>query len=434
MILKLHKNPSGAQLADLLERPVKKSKEIRKTVKPILKKVRKNGDTALIKAAREYDHVEIHTLAVSPGEFRQAANAVSDGLKEAIETAYRNIEAFHRAQADAELEIETMPGVLCRRKSVPISRVGLYVPGGSAPLFSTVLMLGIPALVAGCETIVLCTPPGKQGRIHPVILYTAQRIGIRQVFKVGGAQAIAAMAYGTESIPRVFKIFGPGNQYVTAAKQMVAQEGVAIDLPAGPSELAVYADESAVPDFVASDLLAQAEHGPDSQVLLLSTRKAMIEEVQSALVRQLPNLPRRKIAEEALANSHAILVDTGDQAIDIINRYAAEHLILAVRDPEQVAARVFNAGSVFLGNYTPEAAGDYASGTNHTLPTNRAALAYSGVSLDSFVKKITYQTLTEEGIRALGPPVELMAEAEHLLAHKLSVTFRLDYLNKRNGS
>ena len=434
MLLKVYKNPYGAQLAEILDRPTKKNREIRKTVKPILRKVRKNGDQALIKYAREYDHVEIQSIRVTEEEIEQSVLSVQPALRDAIEIAYQNIERFHRAQADGILEVETMPGVVCRRKCLPISRIGLYIPGGSAPLFSTVLMLGVPAMVAGCETVVLCTPPGKQGRIHPVILYTARRIGIRQIFKVGGAQAIAAMAYGTESVPRVYKIFGPGNQYVTAAKQMVGQQGIAIDLPAGPSELAVFADGSAIPEFVAADLLAQCEHGPDSQVLLLSNNIQLIAQIQEQLVLQLAVLPRRNIAEESLRNSRAILVESEDRAVEILNEYAAEHLILALADPERIADRIQNAGSVFLGNFSPEAAGDYASGTNHTLPTNRAALAWSGLSLDSFIKKITYQTITEEGIRHLGPPVEAMAEAEHLMGHKTSVSCRLDYLEKRNGS
>lgn len=434
MLLKVYKNPDGAQLAEILNRPAKKNREIRKTIKPILRKVRKNGDQALIKYAREYDHVEIQSIRVTEEEIEQSVLSVQPSLRDAIEIAYQNIERFHRAQADGILEVETMPGVVCRRKSVPISRIGLYIPGGSAPLFSTVLMLGVPAMVAGCETVVLCTPPGKQGRIHPVILYTARKIGIRQIFKVGGAQAIAAMAYGTESVPRVYKIFGPGNQYVTAAKQMVGQQGIAIDLPAGPSELAVFADGSAIPEFVAADLLAQCEHGPDSQVLLLSTSIQLIAHIQEQLMRQLAVLPRRNFAEESLRNSRAILVESEDRAVEILNEYAAEHLILALADPERVADRIQNAGSVFLGNFSPEAAGDYASGTNHTLPTNRAALAWSGVSLDSFIKKITYQTITEEGLRHLGPTVEAMAEAEHLMGHKTSVSCRLDYLEKRNGS
>ena len=434
MLLKVYKNPDGAQLAEILNRPAKKNREIRKTIKPILRKVRKNGDQALIKYAREYDHVEIQSIRVTEEEIEQSVLSVQPSLRDAIEIAYQNIERFHRAQADGILEVETMPGVVCRRKSVPISRIGLYIPGGSAPLFSTVLMLGVPAMVAGCETVVLCTPPGKQGRIHPVILYTARKIGIRQIFKVGGAQAIAAMAYGTESVPRVYKIFGPGNQYVTAAKQMVGQQGIAIDLPAGPSELAVFADGSAIPEFVAADLLAQCEHGPDSQVLLLSTSIQLIAQIQEQLMRQLAVLPRRNFAEESLRNSRAILVESEDRAVEILNEYAAEHLILALADPERVADRIQNAGSVFLGNFSPEAAGDYASGTNHTLPTNRAALAWSGVSLDSFIKKITYQTITEEGLRHLGPTVEAMAEAEHLMVHKTSDSCRLDYLEKRNGS
>jgi histidinol dehydrogenase len=327
-----------------------------------------------------------------------------------------------------------MPGVICQRKSVPIEKVGLYVPGGSAPLFSTVLMLAIPAKIAGCRNLVLCTPPNKNGKIHPAILFSAQLIGIDKVIKVGGAQAIAALAYGTESVPKVYKIFGPGNQFVTAAKQIVAEKGIAIDLPAGPSEVAVYADETANPEFVATDLLSQAEHGADSQVILVTTKKSVALEVNNMVEKHLKDLPRKKIAEAALQSSAFIVVNSEKEAIKLLNKYAAEHLILSVKNAEEVAAKIFNAGSIFLGNYSPESVGDYASGTNHTLPTNKAALAYSGVSLDSFVKKITYQNLTEEGIRNIGKAVENMAEAEGLIAHKRAVSVRLKYLKSKNGN
>ena len=322
-----------------------------------------------------------------------------------------------------------MPGVECRRKSVPIEKVGLYIPGGTAPLFSTVLMLAVPAKIAGCKELVLCTPPNTNGKIHPAILYCAHISGVDKIIKAGGAQAIAALAYGTESVPKVHKIFGPGNQYVTAAKQIAAEKGVAIDLPAGPSEVAVYADETAIPDFVAIDLLSQAEHGTDSQVILVTTKQSIVKEVRESMRKFLVDLPRKKIAAKALEESVAIVVDTQQEAIDILNRYAAEHLILSVENAEEVANKIVNAGSVFIGNYSPESAGDYASGTNHTLPTNRSALAYSGVSLDSFVKKVTYQKLSKEGLKSIGPSVELMAEAEGLIAHKLAVTVRLKILD-----
>jgi histidinol dehydrogenase len=327
-----------------------------------------------------------------------------------------------------------MPGVLCKRKSVAIEKVGLYIPGGTAPLFSTVLMLAVPAKIAGCRELVLCTPPNKYGKIHPAILFCAQLVGIDRVVKVGGAQAIAAMAYGTESVPRVYKIFGPGNQYVTAAKQIVAEKGVAIDLPAGPSEVAIFADETAVPEFIATDLLSQAEHGSDSQVILITTSQDVAVATNVQMEKHLKDLPRKKIAEAALEFSVAIVVDTQAKAIDILNQYAAEHLILSVHSADEVAEKIINAGSIFLGNYSPESAGDYATGTNHTLPTNKAALAYSGVSLDSFVKKITLQRLSEEGIQNIGEAVELMAEAEGLNAHKRAVSVRLNYIKKKYGN
>ena len=426
-------NPVGKELKQALKRPVRKLKNIKKIIKPILKNVKNKGDRALLKYNLEYDHVQLTKLIVSQQEIDAGCKQVDENLKKAIYIAKENIGKFHRAQKTNDLEIETMPGIVCRRKSVPIEKIGLYIPGGSAPLFSTVLMLAIPAKLAGCKELVLCTPPNKNGKIHPSILYCARLTGIDRIIKVGGAQAIGALAYGTESVPKVYKIFGPGNQYVTAAKQIVAEKGVAIDLPAGPSEVVVFADESAVPEFIATDLLSQAEHGGDSQVVLVTTKKSIAKETIESIQKHLCDLPRRKIAEKALEESVAIVVKNEDKAIDILNKYAAEHLILSVKNAEEIADKIINAGSIFLGNYSPESAGDYASGTNHTLPTNRASLAFSGVSLDSFVKKITYQKLSEDGLKNIGPAIETMAETEGLIAHKLAVTVRLNYLKNQNG-
>ena len=426
--MKVVKWPTAQVWGKHLQRPVQDMKTIKKVVKPILKRVERKGDKALRQFAEEFDHAQLKDLRVSEREFSAAEEAVSESLKQAIQRAKENIETFHRAQKTEELVVETMPGVLCKRRSVAIDKVGLYIPGGTAPLFSTVLMLGVPAKLAGCKQIVLCTPSNEAGEVNPVILYTAQLIGIDVVVKVGGAQAIAAMAYGTESVPKVYKIFGPGNQYVTAAKMIVAQQGVAIDMPAGPSEVAVFADETANAEFIASDLLSQAEHGPDSQVVLVTTHEPLLDEVRQALNRQLAELPRQAIARRALENSVAFLVRDTDQAIHLLNDYGAEHLILATDDADDMAEEIVNAGSVFLGHYTPESVGDYASGTNHTLPTNGYAKMYSGVSLDSFVKNITFQRLSEEGIKTLGPTVEVMAEAEQLQAHKNAVTLRLQSL------
>lgn len=424
-------NPNREEMEAIVTRPALDLKKLQKVIKPILKSVRRRGDKALLRFAFEYDHAELKSLVVTEEEMDAAEKMVSEDLKAAIHQAVKNITRFHEAQVQKELRMDTMKGVTCYRRSVPIERVGLYVPGGTAPLFSTVLMLGIPAKIAGCPEIVLCTPSDNEGNIHPAILYAAKVVGIPRVIKAGGAQAIAAMAYGTESVPKVYKIFGPGNQYVTAAKQYISQRGVAIDMPAGPSEVAVYADETAIPEFVAADLLSQAEHGVDSQVLLVSTSEKVVKECLVEVDKQLENLSRKRIAEQSLAKSFAVVVNTENEAVDLLNEYAAEHLILSVKDPEKVADKIFNAGSVFLGNFAPESVGDYASGTNHTLPTNKAALAYSGVSVDSFVKKITYQKLSEAGIKNIGPTVEVMAEAEHLTAHKNAVTVRLNYLNKR---
>ena len=415
--------PDRKDWPDLLARPMQDSLSIEKTVGPILKKVKQEGDAALRELALRFDNVELSEIKMPQAAIEAAESQLSDELKTAIQQAYQNIRVFHEYQKQPSKKIKTMAGVTCWRKSVAIEKVGLYIPGGTAPLFSTVLMLGVPAQLAGCREVVLCTPSN-----HPAILYAAHLVGVTKIFRVGGAQAIAAMAYGTESVPQVYKIFGPGNQYVTAAKMLLAKEGIAIDMPAGPSEVAVYADDSAIPAFVAADLLSQAEHGADSQVLLVSTSKKLLTMVNLALTSQLEALPRRDLAQKAIENSKAILVENQQEALDLLNQYAAEHLILSVDNAERVSERIINAGSIFLGNYTPESCGDYASGTNHTLPTNGHARAYSGVSLDSFVKKITVQHITPEGLRNLGPTVEIMAEAESLHAHKRAVSLRLSSL------
>ncbi|GAB2540305.1 histidinol dehydrogenase [Spirosoma aerophilum] len=419
--------PDRAEWPALLARPVQSTQQIEAAVAPILAQVRSGGDSALFELALKFDKVDLSNggLEVPLSALDEADGQLSDELKSAIRQAYQNIRLFHERQKQPIEKVETMPGVMCWRKSVGIEKVGLYIPGGTAPLFSTVLMLGIPAQLAGCREVVLCTPSN-----HPAIYFAAKLVGITKVFRIGGAQAIAAMAYGTESVPQVYKIFGPGNQYVTSAKMLVAKEGVAIDMPAGPSEVAVYADDSAIPAFVAADLLSQAEHGADSQVLLVTTSKKLVSMVNLVLPTQLSKLPRRELAAKALENSKAILVENEADAIDLLNAYAAEHLILSVENAESVAEKIVNAGSIFLGNYTPESAGDYASGTNHTLPTNGFARAYSGVSLDSFVKKITIQHITQEGIQQLGPVVEAMAEAESLDAHKRAVSLRLASLTE----
>jgi histidinol dehydrogenase len=422
--------PDRQEWPALLARPVNDVRAMEKKVKPIIKKVKKQGDKALLKLASKFDNAKLTSLVVTAAEFAEAELAVSPALKAAMQTAVANLEKFHQAQKEQFPVVETMPGVSCWRRSLPIQRVGLYAPGGTAPLFSSVLMLGVPARLAGCPEVVLCSPPNAEGKIHPAILCAAQLVGITKVIKAGGAQAVAAMAYGTESVPRVYKIFGPGNQFVTAAKQFVARFGVAIDMPAGPSEVAVLADDTARPEFVAADLLSQAEHGIDSQVLLVSTSPALLQAVQLEVERQVEALPRRVIAKVALENSRAILVRQPAEAVELLNEYAAEHLILAVAEPEKVAGQIVNAGSVFLGHYTPEAVGDYASGTNHTLPTNGFAKAWAGVSLDSFMRKVTYQQLTPAGLQALGPTVEVMAEAEQLQAHKEAVSVRLRSLAK----
>ena len=418
--MQIIQNPARNSWASILARPVFDSAEIEKRVQPILEAVKSKGDEALIHFAKQFDGLDVSTFEVSQAEVEDAIEHVPADLKNAIDAAYEAIYRFHEAQKSDIVKIETMPGVTCWRKSVGIQRVGIYIPGGTAPLFSTVLMLGIPAQIADCQEVVLCSPSN-----HPAIYYAAKKVGVTRIFRVGGAQAIAAMAYGTESIPSVYKIFGPGNQYVTSAKQLVSKEGTAIDMPAGPSEVAVLVDETAIPAFVAADLLSQAEHGVDSQVVLVSTHLAIIQPILEEVERQVALLPRQEIARAALQNSKAIFVENLSEAIDLLNEYAAEHLIISTQNPENVSERIVNAGSIFLGNYTPESCGDYASGTNHTLPTNGFARAYSGVSLDSFVKKITVQHISEEGLRVVGPVVEKMAEAESLIAHKEAVSIRL---------
>lgn len=413
--------PSKEQYADILKRPTLAFDEIEQKVRPIILEVKNKGDEALRKYALEFDNILIDNFRVDLPEIQNAGELLDAELKNAIDQAFENIYTFHKAQQITESVLETMPGVKCWRKSVGIEKVGIYIPGGSAPLFSTVLMLGIPAFIAGCKQVVLCSPSN-----HPAIYYAAHKCGINDVFRVGGSQAIAAMAFGTDTVPKVYKIFGPGNQYVTSAKQLVNQFGTAIDMPAGPSEVAVLADYRANPAFIASDLLSQAEHGPDSQVILVADDLAIIKSTLIEVKKQLENLPRKEIAKLALENSKAILVENMEIAVDILNEYAAEHLILQVENPEDIAEKIINAGSIFLGDYTPESCGDYASGTNHTLPTNGYAKAYSGVSLDSFVKKITLQQISKEGIKNLGPIVEIMAEAEQLFAHKNAVTVRLE--------
>lgn len=417
--------PAGNQWSDLLKRPPVDTASVTTQVASIISDVRKNGDEALRKYTGQFDKASIRSFKVSEEEIQFGLNQLDTPLLDAISLAAGNIAAFHKPQLKQEEKIETMPGVVCWRRMVPIEKVGLYIPGGTAPLFSTVLMLGIPAMIAGCKEIILCTPPLPDGSVHPAILAAASCIGITNVYKAGGVQAIAAMAYGTASVPAVDKIFGPGNQYVTAAKQLVQQDGVAIDMPAGPSEVAVYADRSADPDFIAADLLSQAEHGADSQVIMVTDHEPLIALVLESIARQLALLPRKELAEKALGNSKLILVKDTAEAMDLLNSYAPEHLILSCVQPETVAEKVINAGSVFLGHYSPESVGDYASGTNHTLPTNGYARAYSGVSVDSFVRKITFQQLGREALRNIGPAVALMAEAEGLRAHASAVNVRL---------
>ena len=428
--MQLIKYPLKSEWAKLTERPAIDNSSLEEKVQYVIDEVKNNGDAAIKRFSLIYDQVEMENLMVSEQEFSDAEIHIEPDLKEAINTAYVNIKKFHAAQKETTRKVETMQGVECWRTSVPIEKVGLYVPGGTAPLFSTLLMLGIPAVIAGCKEVSICTPPDRNGKINPVILYVAKLLGINTVYKIGGAQAIAAFAYGTETVSKVYKIFGPGNQYVTCAKQLVTKNNVAIDIPAGPSELLVLADGTCVPAFVAADLLSQAEHGIDSQVVLVSDSEKIISEVLKELNAQVSVLPRKEIALKALENSKAFLLETLQDGIEFSNQYAPEHLIIACKNDEELATRVINAGSVFLGNYTPESAGDYASGTNHTLPTNGYAKAYSGVSLDSFVKKITFQKISKEGINNIGKTVELMADKEGLQAHKNAVSIRLKNTTK----
>ena len=424
--------PSPAEWEELLKRPTLRTEELMETVKGLVEEVRQGGDQAVMALEEKFDKVSLSALEVSAEERQEAEQLVSEELKKAIRLAAGNIRRFHEAQRFEGVQVETQPGVTCWQKAVPIEKVGLYVPGGTAPLFSTVLMLAIPASIAGCKELVLCTPPMQNGRVHPAVLYAAGVAGVKRVFKIGGVQAIAAMAYGTESVPHVYKIFGPGNQYVTAAKQLVSLRQVAIDMPAGPSEVEVLADETANPTFVAADLLSQAEHGADSQAVLISTSEKLVEEVEREVARQLAELPRQEIAAKALQWSKLIVVRTMEEAMAMTNAYAPEHLIIEAADYLTLAKQVEHAGSVFLGSLTPESAGDYASGTNHTLPTNGYAKAYSGVCLDSFMRKMTFQEIRPEGLLRIGPAIETMAAGEALDAHRLAVTRRLTTL-KQNG-
>jgi len=420
--------PKKADWENLCKRPSLSRKDLDQTVQQVFSEIKRNGDNAVKKYTNFFDHAIIEDLKVSDKEIQESICLVGEELKKAIALARSNIEKFHTAQIEQKQVIETSMGVNCWRESRAIENIGIYIPGGSAPLFSTVLMLGIPAKIAGCRNIILCTPPDKNGIINPIILYVAQLIGITSVYKIGGIQAIGAMALGTETVPKIDKIFGPGNQFVTAAKQAVLNYGVAIDLPAGPSEVLVIADKSSNPEFIAADLLSQAEHGPDSQVILVSDEETVIDRTIVALKNQTEDLPRKETVIKALQNSKAILLQSINDCIDFSNLYAPEHLILASEDANDFASRINNAGSVFLGNFSCESAGDYASGTNHTLPTNGHAKNYSGVSLDSFVKKITFQEISREGIQNIGPAIEILAEAEQLLAHKNAVTLRLKSL------
>ncbi len=427
--MKIYRYPAQAQWADIIARPRLDLSQLNATVASVLADVKKRGDEAVKEYEAKFDKAALSSLTVTEQEMDEAENMISNDLKDAIILAHHNIKVFHISQRFVGQKIKTQEGVTCWQKSVAIEKVGLYIPGGTAPLFSTVLMLATPAKIAGCKEIVLCTPPNKEGKVNPAILYAARVAGVHKIFKAGGVQAIGAMAYGTESVPKVFKIFGPGNQYVMAAKQQVSLEEVAIDMPAGPSEVCVLADETANAAFVAADLLSQAEHGIDSQVLLITTSESKLNEVQQEVEKQLEVLPRKELASKALENSNYVLVNSVDEMISLSNAYAPEHLILQVSDYEELAERVVNAGSVFLGQYACESAGDYASGTNHTLPTHGYATAYNGVNLDSYCRKITFQHLTEEGIRHIGRAVELMAEAEQLDAHKNAMTLRIKAVN-----
>ena len=427
--MKRYLNPKKEEWSQILERPMFNASNLAGKVQVILDDIKQNGADAVRKYTEKFDGVKLDKLSVSQEEIEASSALLDADLKKAIEKAAENIVKFHASQMPKLKKIETTQGVVCWQKAVPIEKVGLYIPGGSAPLFSSVLMLAIPAKIAGCKEIVLCTPPNKEGKINPAILFAAKLVGATKILKAGGVQAIGAMAYGADIIPKVDKIFGPGNQYVMAAKQLVSINDVAIDMPAGPSEVAVMADESAIPEFIASDLLSQAEHGPDSQVILVTNSEKLVDEVELALAKQLDDLSRKEIATKALENSVAIVIEDEENMISLINEYAPEHLIISMKNYTEVAEKIINAGSVFLGNYTPESAGDYASGTNHTLPTNGWARSYSGVNLDSFLKKITFQEISKEGIKNIGPTIEKMAAAEELDAHKNAVTLRLKSLN-----
>ena len=422
-------NPTKKTWSEVLKRPTQSFADIEETVKGIFKEIQQKGDAAVQKYTSLFDGSTFETILVSSQEIEEANVLVSEYLKQAIELAKNNIYKFHIAQKTDKIEIETTEGVYCWQEKRPIQKVGLYIPGGSAPLFSTVLMLAIPAKIAGCTEIILCSPPNKQGKINPAILYAANLCGVTKIFKVGGIQAIGAMTFGTQTIPQVYKIFGPGNQFVTVAKQFATQFGVGIDMPAGPSELLVYADESSIPSFVASDLLSQAEHGTDSQVILVTTNKDVLDAVEKEVELQLENLPRKEIASKAIEKSKLILVENETEALDLINEYGPEHFIICAKNEDFFINGIENAGSVFIGNFTPESAGDYASGTNHTLPTNGYAKTYSGVNLDSFMKAMTFQKITEKGIQNIGKSIEIMAEAEGLQAHKNAVTLRLSGTN-----
>lgn len=424
------KYPAKESWASIIARPDNDNETVFATVRDILQEVKSDGDLAIKKFSEKFDKVTIDALSVSQEEIKEAINLVSDELKSAIKLAASNIEKFHAAQVFESRKVETTKGVVCWQKSSPIEKVGLYVPGGTAPLFSTVLMLAIPANIAGCKEIALCTPPNKAGKIHPAILYAANLVGVTKIFKIGGVQAIAAMAYGTETVPKVYKIFGPGNQFVTAAKQLVSLKEVAIDMPAGPSEVEVIADASADPAFIASDLLSQAEHGATSQVVLVTTSEAIVPLVLNEVEKQLDLLPRKELAAKAIDNSIVVVLRSMDEVIELTNLYAPEHLIVATDNYMAIADKIVNAGSIFLGHYTPESAGDYASGTNHTLPTNGFAKTYSGVNLDSYIKKITFQEISPEGLLNIGPSIEIMAANEELEAHKNAVTLRLKKINK----
>jgi histidinol dehydrogenase len=422
-MMQLVKYPERESWGELLKRPQQDYTDIKETVQRIIDDIKMSGDVAVKKYTKQFDGIELDDFQLQPAEWN-AAETIDENLKLAIKTAIKNINTFHQSQKEDVKKIETMPGITCWRKSVPIEKVGLYIPGGTAPLFSTLIMLTVPAKIAGCKEIIVCTPPLKDGAIHPAILFVAKELGINKIYKIGGAQAIAVMAHGTRTIPKAYKIFGPGNRFITCAKMLIASEGVAIDMPAGPSEVAIVADETCNAEFVAADLLSQCEHGKDSQVLLIGNNENTISEINDCLKAQLNNLRRKQIAEQSLKNSKAILIESLDEAIELINEYAPEHLIIACDNAIELSEKIINAGSVFIGNYSPEAVGDYASGTNHTLPTNGFAKAYSGVSLDSFYKKITFQQLTKDGLNNIAETVELMANAEGLQAHTNAITIR----------